>query len=798
MKIQKQIDVRLMKKVQTSSLRVVQFDTCVQLVFNILDFEFPDGTTATYYARKKSGKFVYQETGIMLNANTVTVDLENQALTEHGEVHYQLRFLNNSDIVSTFYGIMFVDPSLADADAEESKTVVSSFNTLTMEKIAEIEAATDAFIAQAQAKVADKGVEVLASIPADYTETSRMADRASRTKADAIICSAEGDLVAVADASDNPLRGLKLFGKTTQKTTTGKNLFHNTATTKTVNGVTFTINDDGSVSASGTASANIYFELGLFTLPAGDYLFSGCTDGSESKYLLYFQKPADSSGYVQITNESKAFTISDSDERKMLIAVYTGTYLNNKMFYPMIRKATETDATYERYTGGVTAPNPDYPMDFESVGDSGSITAKIAGKNLVNMDDIRQISYETITKDGNAVTIAPTSAMYGIFVLGGADLIPGHTYTASCELVGEHGVQHGWRIRYADGDYSLVSNALTYTFTPTKPVEWLNFYVGFNIQTTENVVISNIQVEIGEEATEFEQHTSDLFELTTENGIPGIPVSSGGNYTDANGQQWVCDEVDLERGVYVKRIGERMLDGSEDEYWFAQSTRYYTAIADKRSNREEVTNALLCSHFRTKYALSDTLGYVSETYYSAGNINILFNYDNGAGGVDNFVTWLQSNPVTVRYLLANPVEITLTAAEIEAFKAIHSNYLNTTVLNDAGAWMEVKYNADTKTFVTNLLDGGSAGSAATIGEVTLLAANWKGTESPYSQVVQIKGVTENSQVDLTPSIEQLAIFHNKDLAFVTENEGGVVTVYALGDKPLNDYTIQVTITEVYT
>ena len=76
--------------------------------------------------------------------------------------------------------------------------------------------------------------------------------------------------------------------------------------------------------------------------------------------------------------------------------------------------------------------------------------------------------------------------------------------------------------------------------------------------------------------------------------------------------------------------------------------------------------------------------------------------------------------------------------------------------------------------------GGSGGSSARIAEVTILASAWVGTESPYSQVVQITGVTEYSQVDLTPSIEQLAIFHNKDLAFVTENEDGVVTVYALG------------------
>jgi hypothetical protein len=86
--------------------------------------------------------------------------------------------------------------------------------------------------------------------------------------------------------------------------------------------------------------------------------------------------------------------------------------------------------------------------------------------------------------------------------------------------------------------------------------------------------------------------------------------------------------------------------------------------------------------------------------------------------------------------------------------------------------------------------------SAKLGEVTLLADAWVGTNSLYSQVVSIEGVTEHSQVDLTPDVEQLAVFYEKDLTFVTENEDGVVTVYAIGQKPTNDYTIQVTITEV--
>lgn len=99
-----------------------------------------------------------------------------------------------------------------------------------------------------------------------------------------------------------------------------------------------------------------------------------------------------------------------------------------------------------------------------------------------------------------------------------------------------------------------------------------------------------------------------------------------------------------------------------------------------------------------------------------------------------------------------------------------------------------------KAYVVNT----GTGSIIRVAEVTLLASAWVGEDNLYSQVVDIDGVTKNSQVDLTPDVQQLLVFYEKDLTFVTENEDGVVTVYAIGQKPANDYTIQVTITEVYT
>lgn len=82
--------------------------------------------------------------------------------------------------------------------------------------------------------------------------------------------------------------------------------------------------------------------------------------------------------------------------------------------------------------------------------------------------------------------------------------------------------------------------------------------------------------------------------------------------------------------------------------------------------------------------------------------------------------------------------------------------------------------------------------------ISLPASAWVEDAEGCHQVVEVAGTTAYSMVDLQPTAEQLAIFHEKDVAFVTENEDGVITVYCIGTKPLNDYIIQATVTEVAT
>ena len=273
--------------------------------------------------------------------------------------------------------------------------------------------------------------------------------------------------------------------------------------------------------------------------------------------------------------------------------------------------------------------------------------------------------------------------------------------------------------------------------------------------------------------------------------LHGIPVASGGNYTDANGQQWICDEIDFGRGVYVKRVGEWVFDGSIDETWtFAEKTEqmdgvYYTYIM------VGPPPMAYCSHYEF-LAVAES-GYVRnrgyfDIHYKQFRVNAY-----GFAGVETFKAFLSDYPITLKAPLDTPIETPLSEEELAAYAALRTYRGNTTVSNDASAHMEIEYAMDAKKYIDSHIS-----PVARISSVSLPASKWTGSGSLYSQVVTIPGITENSQVNLAPSVEQMAVFYEKDLTFVTENDGGVVTVYVIGQKPQNDYTIQADIVEVIT
>ena len=80
--------------------------------------------------------------------------------------------------------------------------------------------------------------------------------------------------------------------------------------------------------------------------------------------------------------------------------------------------------------------------------------------------------------------------------------------------------------------------------------------------------------------------------------------------------------------------------------------------------------------------------------------------------------------------------------------------------------------------------------------LSLPAANWTGSGRLFSQQVYIPDITSFKQVNLTPTVAQMAAFCEKDWCFLTENDGGTVTVYLFGEQPAEDLTMQAHIGEV--
>lgn len=145
MKAARKLNVEVTRRRFLQTIDAVQYDTGVQIVLTVKDLTIPSGTTARVFFKKPSGKFVYQDA--VVSGNVVTIDVHNQALTEYGNVTYQVRLANGADIVTTFSGKIEVQPSLADSSATTSETVVPAFDAAVQSAVTEIESARDGAIA---------------------------------------------------------------------------------------------------------------------------------------------------------------------------------------------------------------------------------------------------------------------------------------------------------------------------------------------------------------------------------------------------------------------------------------------------------------------------------------------------------------------------------------------------------------------------------------------------------------------------------------------------------------------------
>lgn len=193
--------------------------------------------------------------------------------------------------------------------------------------------------------------------------------------------------------------------------------------------------------------------------------------------------------------------------------------------------------------------------------------------------------------------------------------------------------------------------------------------------------------------------------IYTPNGLPGIPVTSGGNYTDANGQQWICDEIDLARGVYVQRVCKKTFHGNSDERWKVYSYPEYDGY---QYTAEDMSVGYLqngyCDIFEIQTKSAPRLG-----VWLGVNTNVIYVHHavSIAADLASWNAWLSENPMTVIYFLATPIETPLSKDELAAYAKLHTYKNSTTVSNNALAHMELEYVVDSKKYFDSLVSGGS-------------------------------------------------------------------------------------------
>lgn len=185
-----------------------------------------------------------------------------------------------------------------------------------------------------------------------------------------------------------------------------------------------------------------------------------------------------------------------------------------------------------------------------------------------------------------------------------------------------------------------------------------------------------------------------IFPIPTPSGLPGIPVKSGGNYTDSKGQQWVCDEVDFARGKWVQRIQKFVF--SESEYSQKEPSGYGFKVF---ISGEGTQNAI--SEFGK--IINVGIGNYGEIRIQDSGWTILFDPDfTHWVDVAAFKKWA-ADRLTIYYALAAPIEQDLTPELIAKFEQLHTYYPTTNIFASDNAGVDVQYLADTKLYIDSKL-----------------------------------------------------------------------------------------------
>lgn len=449
------------------------------------------------------------------------------------------------------------------------------------------------------------------------------------------------------------LESLTLHGISTQGSTTGAQLFDKMSL------------HDGYVTTSEIISTphNDYYRSDYIPVSGDDIIISGVNFGYAGGSVGMMAFDAEK----QIVRSSNIKTMDIKGCSYVMISV------PKKDVDIVMLNYGSTALPWEPYTGGVPSPSPSYPQEIESAGQDGEIGVEVLGKNLI------PFPYPIL--GGAGTQIERGGVKYTVQSDGGIRCVGTPTAVEYINLsrikfsdVGLHAMHP------TDGKIVLSGEKMTYD-----PSNYALFIYITSDQLGKPIdTVIYPQIELGTVATEYEPYKpAQTLIVPTPNGLPGIPVSSGGNYTDEKGQQWVCDEVDFKKGVYVQRIAKYISSGGEN--LIAPSTRdgvdqYIIAV------KSEIDKNFLSFGFSNKFKCKNMF---EANTFTVTDMFIYFRFAENTQTPETIREVL--NGCEFWYVLATPIETPLSSADLAAYSALRTYSPTTTVINDAGAGMSVGY-----------------------------------------------------------------------------------------------------------
>lgn len=392
--------------------------------------------------------------------------------------------------------------------------------------------------------------------------------------------------------------------------------------------------------------------------------------------------------------------LGTADEGPAIVCEETGSVIiandaSNRLFQGLtLYGKTTQDGT----------PTPENPVELVSAGNGGAINTTVCGGNLFDMGAAWP----------NCRIRTDTGVAEGLTGMYSSDYTPVAPETAyvlnfSYYSTGNYGMA------FYNKDKVYISGAKqsnTYAgggdpFVFTTPENCA--YIRFSI-TPDYIDIAQVILNAGTTVIPHEPYTAQSLTAHTPNGLPGIPVTSGGNYTDENGQAWICDEIDFARGVYVQRVTTDNIDNYAYFSFLYRNSQYTNLAYYNLTNRLEGKG--LATHFTHNIGATNLTA--SGFYYGGGALQVCFENPVlekcGAVSGDDasyriaFQAWWREQATagkTPTFMLAlkTPIETPLSAEELAQYSALHTNKPNIFAYNDAGAGMKLAYVADTKLYI---------------------------------------------------------------------------------------------------